>query len=119
VDWLSLRANWGKSFRAPTVVDKVASLANSLSCVGNVPGCLAGFFFAPPGVVLPTNPVFLFLTGARPDLEPETSKNWSVGFDLRPIDGLTISPSYWHIDYANRHRARMADWRRSSRARRS
>jgi iron complex outermembrane recepter protein len=103
VKWLSLRATWGKSFRAPTVVDKVASQANGLACVspGVLGQCIPFFFFAPPGVALPPNPVFLYETGARPDLKPETSKNWSFGFDLKPIEHLTISPTFFHIDYKN------------------
>jgi iron complex outermembrane recepter protein len=99
--WLSFNGSWGTSFRAPTVVDKAASSANAMACVGNVPGCIQGFFQLPPEIpVAPAgNQVFLYLTGANTALKPETSTNYSFGFDLRPIQNLVITPTYYHIDY--------------------
>jgi iron complex outermembrane recepter protein len=108
-DWLTVRGNWGTSFRAPTAVEKLGAATNRISCQSPVNGdtpCLGPIgplnFFAPipPGRPTPTGGVVgIALLGVNDSLKPETSKNWSVGFDLRPIEGLTISPTFYHISF--------------------
>lgn len=119
-DFLTLRGNWGTSFRAPTAVEKLGGVSNSLTCFSpssSEPGCLQplgggaiNFFVplpptgSPDARALPpagAGVVGLALSGVNDDLVPETSKNWSIGIDLRPIDGLTISSTYYHIDFKN------------------
>lgn len=38
------------------------------------------------------------LNGAVPGLKPQKSESWSVGFDFRPIDEVTLGASYYRID---------------------
>ncbi len=36
--------------------------------------------------------------GGGPDLEPESSKNFSLGAVLQPLDGLTLTVDWWRIE---------------------
>ncbi|KHL25537.1 hypothetical protein PK98_02335 [Croceibacterium mercuriale] len=90
IDDVAIRATWGKSFRAPTLAD-----------LGNPSNGLGTF-------VDPTSPDgfrrVLFLRGGNAELEPEKATTWSVGADVQPsfVDGLTLSVSYYNVDYSNR-----------------
>ena len=107
VDWITIRANWGKSFRAPNAIDELLVNSSQVRCIGAVGGC-TGAFGQPPAAVAPPFPaspnnIYLFLTGTQPDLKPETSTSWSAGIDLLPpfIPGLKFSGSYWRIDFVD------------------
>jgi iron complex outermembrane receptor protein len=97
VDWVTLRGNWGKSFNAPTAVDMLGALTNTLSSQNFVP--LAVPIGARPFVAGVDNTI-LFL-GADPNLEPQTAKTYSIGLDVSPpvVPGLKFSVSYYNIDY--------------------
>jgi iron complex outermembrane receptor protein len=85
----SLRGSYGESFRAPnmselattTIKVQQRSRIDPLSSTGTSLGVL--------------------LSGGNPNLAPETSKTWTVGFDLNPIaaPGLSLSVTYFDIDY--------------------
>lgn len=82
-DWLRVRGNWGKSFNAPSLVDR------------NAPDTRA--------IVFPFNPILLtpgttvVLAGGDPNLRPQKADIWSVGADLTPVDGLQLSATYYNI----------------------
>jgi iron complex outermembrane recepter protein len=111
IDWVTLRGNWSTSFRAPNSVDRLGASANSLGCQGTslVVGCatatppedLTTFGFPPPAPA--NNYAYLFLTGSKDDMVPETSENWSIGADIRPpfISGLSVSGTYYSIVFEN------------------
>jgi outer membrane receptor protein involved in Fe transport len=88
----TLRASWGKSFRAPS---------------------LAELYSNRPLYVLPTasytegpiaNPLVLFQSGSNPSLRPEISTFWTSGLSISsPSDpGLTASVTYFHMRYRDR-----------------
>jgi iron complex outermembrane receptor protein len=112
VDWVSIRGNWGKSFRAPNAVDRLGASANVMQCSSNtdVAGCanIGNFFSVPTGLSLdPTRPnVLISLSGTAADVKPETSTNWAIGADVRPpvLPGLLLSATYWHIRFKNQIR---------------
>jgi len=94
VDWITLRGSWGKSFNAPTPVDQLGSLQNTIM--------IENFFVpAPAGVTPAPGQYVIALLGSKPDLQPQTAKEYSVGGDIRwPwVQGLKSSLSYYHIDY--------------------
>lgn len=94
VDWITLRGSWGKSFNAPTPVDQLGSLANSLLIV-------PAFFVLPPGQTPPPGAVLVALQGSRQNLQPQTAKQYAVGGDFRwPfLQGLKSSVTYYNIKY--------------------
>lgn len=93
-DWLSLRANWGTSFTAPTPLDQLGSARNTITAFPFVP------FTRPGDTVLPGS-FTLALQGSQPNLQPQTADTWSVGLDLTPGSGFRASASYYDVNFEN------------------
>lgn len=88
LDWVSVRANWGKSFNAPSLVD-----ATGVAQAGGI------FSFGLP--FGQTAPWAIAIAGnVGEDLKPQTASTWSLGVDLQPpaLDGLTLSATYYNIN---------------------
>ncbi|MBC2663370.1 TonB-dependent receptor [Novosphingobium flavum] len=92
VKGLKLRGTYGKSFRAPTLSDmNPATLGVTVEDFAD-----------------PTSPTgltrTLFLRGGNTALGPEKATIWSLGADLAPaaLRGLTVSLTYFNVDYTNR-----------------
>lgn len=88
VEGAVLRANYGRSFRAPALRE-----------VNDAPS-------ASPSI-LPRGPqqiLTMILYGGNPDLKPETADTWTIGGDFRPawIEGLRISANLFRTDFDNR-----------------
>ena len=95
-DGLTLKANYGTSFRAPSLRE----LHFVSFTFPNIP------VFDPNAPGGPSQ-VFIDLTqGGNPNLKEETAKTWTVSAELRPpsLEGLRLQASYFHIDYDNRIR---------------
>ncbi|WP_031343122.1 TonB-dependent receptor [Novosphingobium lindaniclasticum] len=86
---LTLKASWGKSFRAPTFYEQYMPM----------PGYLynAATFGGTSGTVM-------YVVGGNPDLKPERSTNWSATLELHPaaLDGAELEVSYFNIRYRDR-----------------
>lgn len=100
-DWLKLRANWQRSFRAPTI--RQLYRGNSRR---QVSGFLLRFGFPlrdPFAPTTGTQPPVSFGPSANPDLEGETSESFSLGVDIEPpfAPGLRISVNYTDIGIEN------------------
>jgi len=93
-EWIQLRGAWSKGFRAPNLVQSNTppferftnsqvdyTRALTQGQVGDV-AVISRFF-------------------SDPNLEPENSTNYSLGFTLQPpvIEGLTITLDYWNIEF--------------------
>jgi len=100
IEWVKVRANWGKSFDAPTATDIARGLpSNSTISVFPLISAFAGIF-TPHGTVFPPGlNALLLLTGTAPNLQPQSSTNWAVGGDITPpvVPNLTFSGTYYHI----------------------
>ena len=94
------RAGWGQGFRAPSLFEiaapRVPSLAfgvfDTLRCAsagGNPlhPACFP--------VVVRTS------ADANPDLQPETSTQWSAGLAWQPTDTLHLTLDFWDIEVSD------------------
>jgi iron complex outermembrane receptor protein len=105
LDWLKLRGAWGRSFVAPSLADSsLATPTNFIWVTG------LSFLLPPPALVAsgqypPPKPgqYTPIILGNTPGLQPQTAKTTSFGFDLDPpvVPGLTLSLTYWRIDYDN------------------
>lgn len=95
VEWFSIRGDWSKAFNAPTPLDQLGSLRNTIS---NFPFVA---FVRPGDNVCFTCGTTVALQGSRPDLQPQKAKTWSVGFDADPpvVPGLHASLSYYHVTF--------------------
>ncbi|APV51788.1 hypothetical protein BWI17_20155 [Betaproteobacteria bacterium GR16-43] len=88
INSLVLRANWGRGFRAPTLVEISPSVATFFTQIAdpnfggaarNVSGSFAG----------------------NPNLEPEKSTSLTAGFVWEPIRDASIGVNYYQIEWKN------------------
>ena len=89
---LTLRASWGKSFRAPPLSDKYGPV-ELLELAG----------FPNPSSATGTSQV-LIPSGSNPSLKPESAVSKTLGFDYMParLPSLKVSGSYYELAYTNR-----------------
>ena len=92
LDGVKLRASYGTSFRAPAPADPATPL-----------GLQVRNFTDPTSATGQTR-TLLVRAGPTDYLEPETATIFSAGLDFTPasIDGLSISLTYFDIDYKDR-----------------
>lgn len=92
---LALRGSVGESFLAPTPADARPFDPNE--------NCGEIFFGNDPitGGVLNGGAT---CSSGNPNLQPETSDIWNVGFTWEPLDSLTVSMDYQSIEYTDRIR---------------
>ena len=85
---LAIHADYGTSFRAPTLCDTSA---------GCSAGDLASTTAYGPGVNVIT------ILGGNAAVKPETATTWTLGGDFRPawLNGFDASINYFHVDYKN------------------
>jgi iron complex outermembrane receptor protein len=93
IEMLTLRGNYSTSFNAPSPVDQLGSLLNTIS-----------FFpfnaFVRPGDT-PAATGTLALQGSQANLVPQTAKTYSVGADIDPIYGLHGTVNYYHVAFSD------------------
>jgi iron complex outermembrane recepter protein len=92
VEGLSLRGNWGTSYRAP-----------KLSDYSTAQNAAIAFYVADPGVG-GTSRILLVQGTATDELTAEESENLSFGADFTPafLKGLKLSVNFFSIDYTQR-----------------
>ncbi len=84
IEMLTLRASWGKAFRAPGVYQQYAVQS------------------AQPGVVDPKSGAFVFVnsqTFGDRNLSPERSTNWNLGATFTPVSNLELNVDYYSFKY--------------------
>lgn len=108
IEQLRLRAQWGKSFAAPSLAnsaDADPSRANwgtggtfniFVSTAGR--NALVALGYAAPTAA---NSNILTLSGGSNQLKPQTAETWSLGADLDPLPGVRLSATYWNVKYEN------------------
>ncbi|WP_207080823.1 TonB-dependent siderophore receptor [Novosphingobium sp. KA1] len=86
---VTLKASWGKSFRAPTFYEQYMPMPGYLYNATTYGG---------------TSGTVIYVVGGNPDLKPERSTNWSATLALHPaaLDGAELEVSYFNIRYRNR-----------------
>ena len=97
IDRLLLRASYNTGFRAPSFFQLYGAEGDS-----PVPGNIADPVLCPNGNVLGAD---LSVCAIRPNarqggnanLQPETSKQWTVGFVVSPTDWASFSADLWQI----------------------
>jgi iron complex outermembrane receptor protein len=88
------RGSYSEGFRAPSFFQLYTATSES-----PIPGNIADPVLCPQN---PGNPTFCAIrpngrSGGNPTLQPETSKQWTVGFVLVPTTWLTTSVDLWQI----------------------
>lgn len=100
---LMLRGSWGTAFRPPSLTDTstpptygytVQPFSDPVRCPGGNP--VTG---ASP--IADCNSYFQELYGGNPNLQPEKSRQSTLGIMFEPDKQLTLSANYFHIDIKN------------------
>lgn len=91
-DWITFRGNWGKSYQAPGLSDSKAAITT----LSIIPFPIIPNPYQPP--VAGDQP-YLAIQGGGTNLRPQTAKTYSFGAEVKPIDGLTASLTYYNIDF--------------------
>lgn len=91
---LALRGSWGLSFKAPRFDQTLVSIGGSLLVLTPAQDPQAD----------DGSTGLLFITGGNPDLVPEESENWTIGFNYAPaaIENLRLQATYFDVDFTNR-----------------
>ena len=84
-DWISLRGSFSTSFRAPSTFQLVGQ-STTLQQVSD-PNNAGGNVFAAVRAV------------GNPDLTPETSTAYNLGFTILPVDGLEITADFYNFEF--------------------
>ena len=94
VQGLAIRGSYGTSFRAPTFTE-----------VSTIAGGAGLYYDTLPGVA--GNQTGIGIAGGNPGLKPETATTWSGGVEFKPqfAPGLTLSSTYFNIDYKDQIQA--------------
>lgn len=95
-DGVSIRGNYGESFNAPSMPDKVPQV--QLQNLGFSPFIRPGEELSAGGIPTLFRPTIL-IAGVDPDLRPQTAKTYSIGADFEPsfVPGLRLSATYYNI----------------------
>jgi iron complex outermembrane receptor protein len=90
----TIRGSYGTSFRAPTFTE-----------ISTIAGGAGLYFDTLPGAA--GNQTGIGIAGGNRDLKPETATTWSGGAEFKPlfVPGLTISGTYFNIDYKDQIQA--------------
>lgn len=101
---LDFKLSWGRSFRAPTLYQRI-----NPPWVYLLEGTLRGEREAPPGQTI------ILIDGGNPDLSPEKASSVSASLVLHPraTPGLEASVSAFKVNYSNRVVAPIASWSRA------
>lgn len=94
----ALRSTWGKSFKAPSLLQMYSAKSVSLYSASDLGGSASN--------------TVLLTSGGNENLKPEKSTSWTAGFDYSPrgLKGLTVSATYFDIDYKDRVITPVPDW---------
>jgi iron complex outermembrane receptor protein len=95
LDNLTFRGSYGEGFRAPGLDILTQKPTFSAEPVNDPQSCVA--LSAPPTCSLQVDTFFI----ANPDLQPEESKQFSVGFVYDPFEWLDLSVDYYNIEVEN------------------
>ena len=98
INMLKFRGAASTGFRAPSLVELYSP--NVFGAVfGNMvgPGCASGNYTT-VFTELNCKSQGLSLSGGNPNLKPETSQNFDLGFIVAPIDNLGITVDYYRIN---------------------
>ena len=90
---VDLKASWGKSFKASTLVQEYQGRSVYLD---------DATFYGPNSY--PPTATTMEVDGGNRDLKPERATTWTVTLALHPqnLRAFTADVSYFHIDYTNR-----------------
>ena len=98
IEQVLFRGSYNEGFRAPSFFQLYGA-----SGAGPVPGNIADPVLCPNGVSAPGADLSVCAirpdarSGGNPNLQPETSKQWQIGFVVSPMPWITASVDLWQV----------------------
>jgi iron complex outermembrane receptor protein len=93
----AVRGSYSESFTAPSLYELYGPIGRGFTSSTRLQRYDSN---GNPTGVLDTATQYRSQTGSNEDLDPSTSKNWSVGVEWKPegaLDGLNVKVDYWSI----------------------
>lgn len=89
----TFKATWGKSFKAPTLLQRYSARNTYFRTAKQV-----------GGTVYPADATVLMSSGGNGDLNPERSRSWTASLAFHPesLPGLEAELAWFNIDYTER-----------------
>ena len=98
---LLLRGSVGTGFKAPTLA-QAADIQQSYGVTANNYGCPWAPGTDPlAALCAPGNIQYNMFAGGNPDLKPEESTQWTLGFRVEPTPKLSLGMDLWNIHVKN------------------
>ncbi|MBU8976643.1 MULTISPECIES: TonB-dependent receptor [unclassified Lysobacter] len=111
IDDLLVRGNWSEGFRAPSIAELFAGQADSFPQLADpcnvnnfadqIPAAQAQCVRegVPANGYVQNNPQIRITVGGNPELQPEKSESYTLGFVYSPnyVEGLDVSLDWWQI----------------------
>jgi iron complex outermembrane receptor protein len=91
------RGSWSRGFRAPSLTE----LYQPQTIGVTAPGLKDPARCSVTGSLLDCGTQFPITLGGNQTLQPEISKNRSIGFVLEPINNLSFGVDYWEVELSN------------------
>lgn len=105
-DGFKVFGHWNTSFNAPTTLDQLPlGLGRQGGILYSPTKDSAGNYTSGP-----TDPLkkwtgigtkSLVLEGPGFGIEPQTAESWAIGFEAKPLDGLSFGGEFYNIDFKN------------------
>jgi iron complex outermembrane receptor protein len=97
--WVKFYGHWGTSYNAPTPYD---NLGIGVGRAGQAYSATVRPTVATGKTDNKQGSYFVVLTGANPaGLQPQTSSDWAIGFDAKPVGGVNLGAEFYSIDLKN------------------
>jgi iron complex outermembrane receptor protein len=98
VDGVSVRANWGTSFNAPSMADTGGAVDTRVNVGLTTP--VANLKPGSPTAAVDQLRPSLSVPGGTAGLQPQEATTWSIGVDVTPapVPGLRVSATYWNVE---------------------
>jgi len=103
VPTLMLRGSWGTGFRAPTLVDTSTppTYTNASQSYSDPIRCPGGNPVPGANPIADCNTIYQQLIAGNANLQPEKSRQSTLGIMFEPSKNLTVGANYFHIDIKN------------------
>jgi iron complex outermembrane receptor protein len=103
--WLKIFGHWGTSFNAPTAIDGIGLGSGRGGCGQYIVNGTPGTSQRPTDPFMRDNgqgTCFVVLTGGRPGgIKPQTAESFAIGFEAKPLPGLTFGAELYSINFDN------------------
>ena len=96
VDMLMIRGSYAEGFRAPSLAQLYLGDSTSFPFLVDPARCDVTGADADCG-----GSQYRTIFGGNPDLDPEESKSYYLGFVVEPVENLSMGVDLWRIDYTN------------------